>query len=659
MRRTQYLKHALWLMLLLSALPLIISPGTDVEGSAMVPAQTVVPAYEGYHDFVDCNWVAGWVWDKNNQGTRFNVSVFDDTTGALIAAGMADQFRQDLVSTNKGDGKYAFFIPMPAEMKDGQNHNLRVTITNTSFSLGFTPKSFSSTTLSCPAPVPPSSAGPIRMTILTRPSGSKDRNLRVQAANQSVSYTPASPGQPAKYHVYGDAGFDTWRWNSTNSGFEGFYNTVYPIGSSISDCAYGTDPRLWKPKCTSDSLGYFWKQVACPVGATRVACEDNDRWNASPGTYNITTFTSPSVWPNSNNEVFGTKGYATVIDAAKINRVSIQPSAGNCHPYADTVWADDILPSGAVQQGVNENWKWAYASPAPSYPPPDDPNSAPKPSPTPLSIADPVFPPPPFPSWISHQSGRVSGLHQHLFTGASYPLKVNAGDSVFVFIYLDPNSLPQEVMVQWYEPASGWEHRAYWGANKIAWGTDGTTSRRSMGGLPTTGQWVRLEVPAYRVGLEGRTITGIAFTLFDGQATWDRAGKSTPVSSNNCPPKMALTPEQSFHAYNPDEFATGADYPAVQQIKYANGSSRWFMAFNRMVKYVTTTYSVANPNFPGPGQSPTIPYNDSVYGQSWGDNWQVMWATSTDGANWTIQPKCCCARLARDREPGSECSCRT
>jgi hypothetical protein len=32
-------------------------------------------------------------------------------------------------------------------------------------------------------------------------------------------------------------------------------------------------------------------------------------------------------------------------------------------------------------------------------------------------------------------------------------------------------------------------------------------------------------VPAALVGLEGRTINGMAYTLYDGGATWDYAGK--------------------------------------------------------------------------------------------------------------------------------------
>ena len=82
-------------------------------------------------------------------------------------------------------------------------------------------------------------------------------------------------------------------------------------------------------------------------------------------------------------------------------------------------------------------------------------------------------------------------------------------------------------MLQWNAGGS-WEHRAYWGADLTNWGINGTDSRRYMGPLPATGQWVRLEIPASAVGLEGAAISGMAFGLFDGRATWDTAG-STPL----------------------------------------------------------------------------------------------------------------------------------
>jgi hypothetical protein len=98
-------------------------------------------------------------------------------------------------------------------------------------------------------------------------------------------------------------------------------------------------------------------------------------------------------------------------------------------------------------------------------------------------------------------------------------------------VYLDPANLPSEVMLQWND--GNWEHRAYWGANNImGWGANGTNSLRFMGALPAAGQWVRLEVPASSVGLEGHVVSGMAFTLYGGRATWDHAGK---VSQTNAP----------------------------------------------------------------------------------------------------------------------------
>jgi RHS repeat-associated protein len=45
-----------------------------------------------------------------------------------------------------------------------------------------------------------------------------------------------------------------------------------------------------------------------------------------------------------------------------------------------------------------------------------------------------------------------------------------------------------------------------------------------MGPLPPTGQWVRLEVPASQVGLEGITVIGAGFNLYNGSATWNHSG---------------------------------------------------------------------------------------------------------------------------------------
>lgn len=158
----------------------------------------------------------------------------------------------------------------------------------------------------------------------------------------------------------------------------------------------------------------------------------------------------------------------------------------------ETIWVEEDLPAGATPRGDGEGWTWVRAHPEP------------------LS------------GKRAHRSILAAGMHQHYFQGAATPLLVSVGDRLFTHLYLDRTQLPRQIMLQWNDGT--WEHRAYWGENLIAWGTDGTVSRRFMGPLPPPGQWVRLEVPAAAVGLEGRRINGMAFTLYDGMATWDRAG---------------------------------------------------------------------------------------------------------------------------------------
>ena len=158
-----------------------------------------------------------------------------------------------------------------------------------------------------------------------------------------------------------------------------------------------------------------------------------------------------------------------------------------------TVWVEDSVPTGAVQVGTVDAWTWVSSNPAA------------------------------FSGSRAHQSALASGTHQHYFYGATATMAVAAGDTLYAYVYLDPANPPSEVMLQWNDGA--WDHRAYWGANLVGYGVDGTVSRRSMGPLPPAGQWVRLAVPASAVGLEGRVIHGMAFTLYNGRATWDQAGK--------------------------------------------------------------------------------------------------------------------------------------
>lgn len=174
--------------------------------------------------------------------------------------------------------------------------------------------------------------------------------------------------------------------------------------------------------------------------------------------------------------------------------INVSTNAQPLPPPGEVVWVDDDLPAGAVPDGVGEGWNWTSANPAP------------------------------FSGSLANQSNNVASLHQHFFHSSFETMTVNAGDKLFAYVYIDPAAIPSMIGLQWNDGI--WEHRAYWGSNSFPWGVDGTNSRRFMGQLPPAGQWVRLEVPANLVGLEGRPVNGLAFTMFGGRATWDRAGKA-------------------------------------------------------------------------------------------------------------------------------------
>jgi len=156
---------------------------------------------------------------------------------------------------------------------------------------------------------------------------------------------------------------------------------------------------------------------------------------------------------------------------------------------------DDAVPAGAsIDENAGDSWTWTNSNPAP------------------------------YSGAQAHQSCVAAGTHYHYFYDATNTLTVNTGDVLFTYVYLDPANLPSEVMLQWSDGTS-WYHAAYWGGNWINMGTNGTASQYPAGALPAAGQWVRLEVPASAVGLEGSTLSGMSFLLYDGMATWDYSGR--------------------------------------------------------------------------------------------------------------------------------------
>lgn len=122
-----------------------------------------------------------------------------------------------------------------------------------------------------------------------------------------------------------------------------------------------------------------------------------------------------------------------------------------------------------------------------------------------------------------HVSAGAGPLHEHGFDHAEETLAVEKGDVLFAYVWIDPENPPREIMLNWND--GDWEHRAYWGQSLIKYGKEGSAGQRPMGPIPKTGRWIRLEVPASVVALEGRVVKGMTFSLHGGRAIWDVAGK--------------------------------------------------------------------------------------------------------------------------------------
>jgi len=197
---------------------------------------------------------------------------------------------------------------------------------------------------------------------------------------------------------------------------------------------------------------------------------------------------------------------ATLSDVGRPDRDAELPDnhATNDQPRPwNRLFVDDELPAGAIMQtsGGVDDWGWQEHDPASG-----------------LS------------SW--RVVAAADAVEQVFFTGASYPLDVQDEDTLFVDLRLDPEDPPRQVMLQFHSE-EGWEHRAFWGDDVITWGTLDTGSRRRLGDLPATGEWVRLSIPAAEVALAAPIeVDGWAFSQVGGTVHWDRAGILTTAEQD-------------------------------------------------------------------------------------------------------------------------------
>lgn len=136
--------------------------------------------------------------------------------------------------------------------------------------------------------------------------------------------------------------------------------------------------------------------------------------------------------------------------------------------------------------------------------------------------------------WVTRENGPVfsgdkavkrSGpaRHQTYFTKYNGSITVRPEETLFLHVYLDPTNSPKALMLQVH--TDEWKHRANWGEQDIIQFGPGKLEKVQIGNLPKTGEWVRLEVKAGKLGLpRDAVVTGLALTQFGGTAYWDKIG---------------------------------------------------------------------------------------------------------------------------------------
>ncbi|HVS53710.1 MAG TPA: glycoside hydrolase family 9 protein [Opitutaceae bacterium] len=313
-------------------------------------------------------------------------------------------------------------------------------------------------------------------------------NGTTNGGSVSLTWTASSDSAIVGYHVYraGSAAGPFTRLTSAPIAGTNFTDASAPAASTYMVRAVKLEDTT-SGSYYNPAQGVFWSMDGSTTATTTTS---------SPATTTGTTSNTPSPTTSSTSSAPAT----TSTSSSSTPAASTTTSATTTTSAANfaLAWVDDALPTGATGMSNGDPWTWITSNPAP------------------------------FSGVQAHQSALASGLHEHSFAWGT-PLAVNSGEFLTTYVYLDPANPPSEIMLSWF--ADNWEHRAYWGANNISYGTDKTASRYAMGALPAAGQWVRLAVPASAVGLEGASVTGMSFSAYNGRVTWDASGKDVAATS--------------------------------------------------------------------------------------------------------------------------------
>lgn len=101
--------------------------------------------YTGLFERADCDEISGWILDKHEPDQPVTVTLFDKKE--YVMRMVADQFREDLSDAGYGNGRHAFRVQTPPELKDGSPHVLSISVSGTQTKLRPTERQ-----ILCPGP---------------------------------------------------------------------------------------------------------------------------------------------------------------------------------------------------------------------------------------------------------------------------------------------------------------------------------------------------------------------------------------------------------------------------------------------------------------------------------------------------------------------------
>ncbi|MCF2501187.1 T9SS C-terminal target domain-containing protein, partial [Dyadobacter sp. CY357] len=111
----------------------IIPNSYEIYSLASLSSSSIPQSFDGLLESINCDTIKGWAWDKSNPLAHVTVELLD--ADVVIATGAAVTYRADLEGAGLGTGRYGFSIVVPPLLKDGEDHNIKLRVRNSTYTL--------------------------------------------------------------------------------------------------------------------------------------------------------------------------------------------------------------------------------------------------------------------------------------------------------------------------------------------------------------------------------------------------------------------------------------------------------------------------------------------------------------------------------------------